>query len=394
MNDLRLIEEAATWYLDMQESPDDCTQARFLGWLRHSPQHVAEYMAMAQMHGDLRAATAAEAMSLGELQALAASESSVVVLRGGVGREHPSPLKRLPQEASPMNRLLPEASPAAAESSGRSRFIGDPRPRQRQARTWRWAAAAAMVLLIGGSVTAAWPSPDAPGIRYAAGIDVREVTLDDDTVVQLSPQSAMLVRFDADARHIELLQGHASFDIGKDPTRPMRVTVGRQQIDDVGTVFDVERSEDAAQVTVVSGAVSVWNLPSAWMAKARERLTGTAAPRDRIVDLRGGESARVDADGRLTARGQASVATATQWLPADIRFHEETVAEVARRFNAYATRPLVVDDPELAQKRISGVFHARDPEAFIAYIGSLPHVRIDRRADHVRFVTTGSVSRL
>jgi len=251
-----------------------------------------------------------------------------------------------------------------------------------------------MVLLIGGGVTAAWPSPDAPGIRYAAGINVREVTLDDDTVVQLSPQSAMLVRFDADARHIELLQGHASFDIGKDPARPMKVTVGRQQIDDVGTVFDVERSEDAAQVTVVSGAVSVWNLPSPWMAKVRERLTGITAPRDRIVDLRGGESARVDVGGRVTARGQASVATATQWLPADIRFHDETVAEVARRFNAYVMRPLVVDDPELAQKRISGVFHARDPEAFIAYIGSLPHVRIDRRADHVRFVTTGSVSRL
>ncbi|APG05484.1 hypothetical protein BJI69_17280 [Luteibacter rhizovicinus DSM 16549] len=407
MNNLRLIEEAANWYLDMQQSPDDRTRARFMGWLRHSPQHVAEYMAMAQMHGDLRAATAAETMSLGDLTALAASESSVVALRGRVGGEHPSPLKRLPQGASPLKRLPQEASspmevsspmetswPMEAEAFRGSRFIGDARPRKRPSRIWRWAAAAAMVLLVGGGITAAWPSPDAPGIRYAAGIDVREVTLDDDTVVQLSPQSAMLVRFDADARHIELLQGHASFDIGKDPARPMKVTVGRQQIDDVGTVFNVERSEEAAQVTVVSGQVSVWNLPSPWFAKARARLTGTAAPRDRIVDLRGGESARVDADGHLTARGQAGVATATQWLPADIRFHDATVAEVARRFNAYATRPLVVDDPELARKRISGVFHARDPEAFIAYIGGLPHVRIDRRADHVRFVTTGNVSRL
>jgi transmembrane sensor len=111
MNDLRLIEEAASWYLDMQESPDDRTRARFLNWLRHSPQHVAEYMAMAQMHGDLRAATVAETMSLGELQALAASESSVVALRGGVGGEHPSPLKRLPQGASPLKRLPQGASP-------------------------------------------------------------------------------------------------------------------------------------------------------------------------------------------------------------------------------------------------------------------------------------------
>jgi transmembrane sensor len=380
MNDLRLTEEAATWYLDMQDAPDARTEAQFMAWLRRSPQHVAEYMAMAQMHGDLRAATAAEQMSLEELREFAAGESSVVALRGGVGREHPSPMNRLPQKA--------------ADASCRSRFSGDALPRQRRAATLPWAAAAAAVLLVCGALTLAWPSPAEPGIRYAAGIDVREVTLDDDTVVQLSPQSAMVVRFDTDARHIELLEGSASFDIGKDPARPMKVTVGRQQIDDIGTVFNVQRSDDAAQVTVVSGQVSVWNLPSPWLARARARLTGTPAPRDRIVDLHGGETARVGVDGHLSEHGQANVAVATQWLPDDIRFHDTTVAEVARRFNAYSIQPLVVDDPELARKRISGVFHARDPEAFIAYIDSLPHVRVERTSSRIRFSTAPAKTRL
>jgi transmembrane sensor len=396
MNDRRLTEEAATWYLDMQDAPDARTEAQFMGWLRRSPQHVAEYMAMAQMHGDLRAATAAEQMSVDELRDLAASESSVVALRGWGGREHPSPMNRLLQKASRNG----SASTNATIAPGRSRFSGDARPRERRAGAaiWTtplgWTAAAAAVLLVCSSLTAAWPSPAEPGIRYAAGIDVREVTLDDDTVVQLSPQSAMVVRFDTDARHIELVEGSASFDIGKDPARPMKVTVGRQQIDDVGTVFDVQRSDAAAQVTVVSGQVSVWNLPSPWLARARARLTGTPAPRDRIVDLRGGETARVDVDGRLTERGQANVAVATQWLPEDIRFHDTTVADVARRFNAYSTRPLVVDDPELAQKRISGVFHARDPEAFIAYVDSLPHVRVERTTDRIRLSTAATKTRL
>jgi ferric-dicitrate binding protein FerR (iron transport regulator) len=174
----------------------------------------------------------------------------------------------------------------------------------------------------------------------------------------------------------------------------MTVTVGRQQIDDVGTVFDVQRGDDAAQVTVVSGEVSVWNLPSPWLARARERLTGTTAPRDRIIELHGGETARVDADGRLAAHARANVASATQWLPDDIRFHDATVAEVARRFNAYSSMPLVVEDPDLAGKRISGVFHARDPGAFIAYVGSLPNVRVDRTATGVRFATARHASRL
>ena len=380
MNDLRLTEEAATWYLDMQDAPDAHTEAQFMGWLRRSPQHVAEYMAMAQMHGDLRAATAAEQMSVDELRDLAASESAVVALRGDVNGEHPSPMNRLPQ--------------GVADAFCGSRFSGDALPRQRRTRALAWTAAAAAVLLVCGGLTMAWPSPPESGIRYAAGIDVREVTLDDDTVVQLSPQSAMVVRFDTDARHIELVEGSASFDIGKDPARPMKVTVGRQQIDDIGTVFDVQRSDDAAQVTVVSGQVSVWNLPSPWLARARARLTGTPSARDRIVDLRGGETARVDVDGHLTERGPANVAATTQWLPEDIRFHDTTVAEVARRFNAYSTRPLVVDDPELAQKRISGVFHARDPEAFIAYVDSLPHVRVERTSDRIRFSATPGKTRL
>jgi transmembrane sensor len=390
MNDRRLTEEAATWYLDMQDAPDARMEAQFMGWLRRSPQHVAEYMAMAQMHGDLRAATAAEQMSVDELRELAASESAVVALRRGVGREHPSPMNRLPHEES----MAPCGSRFSGDAFHESRFSGDARPRQSRAGALRYMAAAAAVLLICGGLTATWPSPAEPGIRYAAGIDVREVTLDDDTVVQLSPQSAMVVRFDTAARHIELVEGSASFDIGKDPARPMKVTVGRQQIDDVGTVFDVQRSGEAAQVTVVSGEVSVWHLPSPWLATARTRLTGTPAPRDRIVDLRGGETARVDMDGHLTEHGQANVAVATQWLPEDIRFHDATVAEVARRFNAYSTKPLVVDDPELARKRISGVFHARDPEAFIAYIDSLPHVRVERMTDRVRFSATHHATRL
>jgi transmembrane sensor len=423
MNDRRLTEEAATWYLDMQDVPDARAQARFMAWLRRSPQHVAEYMAMAQMHGDLRAATAAEGMSVGELRELAAAESAVVAFRGvagfrrvdggaGVGnREHPSPMNRLPQQheqrtAQLSSRFSAEApcgsrfsadapcgSRFSAEAPCGSRFSGDAL-RRRSAQGLRWTAAAAAILLLSASVTATWPQPDPPGIRYAAGLDVREVTLDDDTVVQLSPQSAMKVSFDTRARHIELLQGSASFDIGKDPARPMKVTVGRRQIDDVGTVFDVQRSDAGAQVTVVSGEVSVWNLPSPWLSRMHARLTGTAASRERIVGLRGGETARFDGDGRLVAHSHANLAAATQWLPEDIRFHDATVAEVARRFNAYATTPLVVDDPDLAAKRISGVFHARDPEAFIAYIGGLPRVHIDRTAGRVRFTTARGATRL
>ena len=81
MNDRRITEEAAGWYLDMRENPGAYAQEQFLAWLRRSPQHVAEYLAIAQLHGDMRAVAAMDGMSLDELRALAATEPSVVPLR-------------------------------------------------------------------------------------------------------------------------------------------------------------------------------------------------------------------------------------------------------------------------------------------------------------------------
>jgi len=37
----------------------------------------------------------------------------------------------------------------------------------------------------------------------------------------------------------------------------------------------------------------------------------------------------------------------------------------------------------LAARRISGVFHLRDPDAFVAYLGSLPNVQVQRDAQAV-----------
>lgn len=356
----RITEEAATWHLDLRESADERTHERFLAWLRRSPQHVAEYMAIAQLHGDMRAVAAAQQASREALRDLAATEPSVVPLR---------------REQAPVRAPAPAA-------------------RTRRARPGRWIAAAAIVVLASTTTFLAWPTPEAPGVRYEALHDVREVTLDDDTQLQLAPGSIVEVRYDDRARRIELVQGAASFDIGKDSARPMTVAVGSQRIEDIGTVFDVSRDDNDTQVSVVSGRVAISQAPAPWLDRARRRLTGHAAPRERIVELAGGDTARVSSDGTLLDRGATDVAKAAAWLPADIRFHDSSVAEVARRFNAYTSTPLSVEDPALAGKRISGVFHARDPEAFVSYLGSLPNVTIVREANRIRFTNARGARRL
>lgn len=359
-NRKRLTEEAADWYLTLRDAADDApTHERFAGWLRRSPQHVAEYLAIAQLHGDLRAATAMDTTARDTLRELAANEPSVVPLH----------------IASRRTEL-----PASRRGGRRTALrIGG--------------IAATVVLAASVAFLAAWPGTKAPPARYAAdGGDIRTVTLPDDTRLQLAPGSAVDVAFDDRSRHIALLKGNASFDIGKDERRPMTVEAGNQRIEDIGTVFNVSRGANATEIAVVSGRVAISDA-SPWFDRARRRIVGDGSRPRRIVELACGDSATISPDGKLVSRGHVEATTAA-WLPEELRFHDETVAEVARRFNAYTPRPLTIEDPKLAGKRISGVFHARDAAAFVSYLGSLPGVAVIHDAEHIRFVAARDGKRL
>lgn len=353
----RIAEEAALWYLDMRDAPDTGAQERFMSWLRHSPRHVSEYLAIAQLHGDLRAAAALDDLPITELVARAGAEPRVVPLFG----ERP--------KAEPTRRARP--------------------------RRLRHVAVAAALLLVAGAVAFWSAAPSPRPIRYTADSgDVRMVRLPDDTLLQLSPGGIVDVAFDATSRHIALVAGRASFDIGHDPSRPLVVDVGRQHIEDIGTVFDVDRDGDGMRIAVVSGKVSVRHVSSTWLDDTTRRLTGRATRGEPVADIDGGESLRIDGDGHVLERGSLDTTKVTAWLPTDIRFKDMPVAEVARRFNAYTTRPLRIDEPALAKRRISGVFHAHDPEAFVSYLASLPGVAVERDATSVRIVAAQAHRRL
>ncbi|HEX7815614.1 FecR family protein [Dyella sp.] len=343
---LKITEQAASWYLDQREGLSDAEQRQFLAWLRRSPVHLHEYLAIAQLHGDMQAATALEKLDAHALVELAAAESAVVSLRHGP----------LPSSAAHVAR------------------------RKRQ-RVMPWLAAVAGLVL---AMTVAWialaPTGGPIQIYAADAGSVRSLSLTDGTLVQLDKGSAIAVRFDEHVRHIEVQRGSAVFDIGKDPARPLSVTVGDHLLRDIGTVFAVHSDGAQADVMVLSGRIQVLERGSRWN-------PWTASSSRLLADLHGGERWHVDAFGQTSHDDRADPAAVTAWLPADIRFQRDTVANVARRFNAYTTRPLDIEDEDIARTRLSGTFHARDVDAFLAYLKTFPRVRIVREPDRIRVVT-------
>jgi transmembrane sensor len=345
----RITEQAVAWYIEQQEPLTERQRVAFLDWLRASPRHVAEYFAVAQMHGDFKAAASLKRLSADELVEQARRENPVVMF----------PL------------------------------MGSAMPRERDAQPARGLRTRRLLAVMGGlaaCMAMAWlgvahwrthsASPTQEFVQSYAGDAgaVRSVKLVDGTLVQLDRNSAINVRFDKHYRHIDVLRGHVLFDVGKDPARAMLVNVGGHVLQDIGTVFDVRRDASGDTLTVISGRVRVLD-------GADASSPGNHA----VADLTAGQQIELDVADIGTVH-PAQIAQTTAWLPAEIRFQRETIGDVARRFNAYTSKPLVIENERIADKRISGVFHADNPQAFVAYLATLPNVRVVDDADRIRVV--------
>ncbi|QNK02205.1 FecR family protein [Dyella telluris] len=339
----RIAEEAAEWYLDQREGLSAEQHAAFMDWLCRSPAHVAEYLAMTRLHGDLAAAAALDPLTTAQLKEHAAQEHAVTPLR-----------------------LSTQSGRPATE------------PTRRWRRAPMQAAAAALVLCL-GAPTWLQQSPVHWDAYASDAGQVRSLQLDDGSQLELDANSIVLTQFDLTQRRVELWRGGALVDVAHDPARPLKVRLGRNELQDIGTVFDVHLGKNGNRVTVISGRVKVWQpAHSAWMASPDN--IGSL-----VADLSGGQQARLHDDGSLDlVDRQANLSDSTAWLPSDIHFEGATVAEVARRFNAYTTQPLDIEDAGVAATRISGRFHARDVDAFITYLQTLPGVQVARGADSVR----------
>ncbi|KAK6026218.1 sigma factor regulatory protein, FecR/PupR family, partial [Ostertagia ostertagi] len=142
---------------------------------------------------------------------------------------------------------LPSATPASAGG------IVDLSRVRRKRRTWALAAA------VLAACVALWTFPSLK-LRLQAdhltGVaELRELTLEDGSIVHLDADSAIAVRYDKGRREVALLAGQAFFKVVSAHDRPFVVTAGNVAVTVKGTAFDVGSSRDGVSVAVQSGTV-------------------------------------------------------------------------------------------------------------------------------------------
>jgi transmembrane sensor len=184
---------------------------------------------------------------------------------------------------------------------------------------------------------------------YTGTGQIKRVTLDDGSNVELNAESAIAVHYNAGQRRVSLLEGEAWFEVSPDPARPFVVEASGGTVAALGTVFDVDVENARAHVTVVQHRVAVES---------------------------GGENVIV-AENQQTTFAEHSApeqpspvntARATAWRRGTLFFDDTPLGDVVAALGRYHHGLVYFLDPELRARHVNGVFGTQNPVMAIGEI--------------------------
>ena len=245
--------------------------------------------------------------------------------------------------AAPGSLINDVVPPRPVASARQQRAARDRRPRILA----RMAALAACVALAVGLGIFWFGDPATMLLAdYRTGpAEMRSVVLPDGSIVDLAPASAVSLRFDDGERRIELLSGTVyvtAAPMTAQERRPFLVQAADGSAKALGTQFMVDSLPNAVQVTVARHRVEV--------------ALAAAAGRSGSVVLTRGMAVRYDGSSGLGAVRAVDLGTATAWRRGRLFFDRVPLSTVVATLNRYRRGRIVIANPDLAERTVSGMF--------------------------------------
>ncbi len=352
-----VAEQAAGWVVVFDEGdPDEPTRREFVSWMKQSPSHIEEFMRILSLH--LEIADAPEKTA--NLETLIAEARTNVVT--------------LEELASP---------PYAPWMKKNSRWTA-------KRSTGAAAGVAAIVVLTLGYFLA----PTYDQVYRTGHGEQRSIVLEDGSFIELNTSSSVSVYFSGTERHAILLVGEVLFEIAKDPSRPFTVDAGPLSLEVIGTRFNVYRQPEQTVLTVIEGKVRVdpvhlvGNIAEISPLEKNSSLSSSIKSPDTRTSLQVSASQQVSVtvSGAIKHERQTDVDRATAWTERRLVFDDELLGAVLKEFNRYNRRPLILEATQLAERRITGVFNARNTETLLDFLAGQDGVQIQRTPDAIYII--------
>jgi transmembrane sensor len=234
---------------------------------------------------------------------------------------------------------------------------------KRRVRLWPVGLAASVV----AAGAFAWLFLNRPtALEYTTAVgEQHTVALPDGSAVLLNTDSDVRIELSRHLRRIELLRGEALFSVAHDPGRPFQVHALQGVTTAVGTQFDVEIVRSGAAVSVLEGTVTVDGVGG-----------GTAAPPS--VAVPAGSGVGYTQQGMVSQLRPAEINRIQGWRTQRLVFNDIALSTALAEYNRYRRTPIVLGDPALGSRHISGVFHIGDEAAFLSAMEQGLHLKADR----------------
>ncbi|MDG4721420.1 MULTISPECIES: FecR family protein [Thalassospira] len=203
--------------------------------------------------------------------------------------------------------------------------------------------------------------------------EITTITLADGSRVMLDAASAIDVQFSETARTVKLISGRASFDVASasDTVPPFVVRAGQSATRALGTKFDVEYMPDddgdVLSITAIEHQIE---------------LTPNVEHRQETLILSPGEQVTLGKHEVDSTVRQVNLATSTSWQSGFLVFDHAKLSDVTRTLSRYAEGPIVVASADLANREVSGMFRIDKIDQAVDFISeglkassySIPHV--------------------
>lgn len=175
-----------------------------------------------------------------------------------------------------------------------------------------------------------------------ATIEVKNVVLEDGSMLTLAPKSAIKVDYTTGQRRIELIQGDIYVDVAKNPTRPFIVHTKQADYQALGTRFIINQYTDTSALNMLHSRV-----------QASANLTAQTKP----LIVSEGQRIQVDAHGLGKIEAFDAQMLKTSWHMQQIQANELALPDLLNRLNAYHTGYMIFNEKELRQIKVTGIIN-------------------------------------
>lgn len=205
--------------------------------------------------------------------------------------------------------------------------------------------------------------PIQPAVELLARIE--QTTLEDGSVVDINRGAGIKAAYTPEERRVYLVKGEANFKVAKDPSRPFIVNVAGVDVKAVGTIFSVKLTEDAVDVIVTEGKVSVQH-------RSPENAD-EAEVIDAFIEI--GQRAMVQLAAEtpsvvVSEMTPLEIEAAMLWQPRLLDFDSAPLGLIVEEFNRSNPIQVVLADPSLEMVKLSSSFWSDNVEGFVRLMES------------------------